>query len=198
MVEAYLGCLPRSRRFTWGSTVVDEYDLLFECPAYDRIRFKYEDALFSKVGGVPRIARSVKLPGKVIAFTDQDPRKVAAFVSECLDYRRFEAPDLHPYLTSEMLQELSLADYKVDTLLSDYDDYVDGFGFDLDAHGAYFGSLSPPPPRAVWGQRVICDMLHLLMLYASNVCKKGFSPFSATALSLCMLNASRWTPRKTG
>ena len=29
---------------------------------------------------------------------DQEPRKVAAFVSECLDYRRFEAPDLPPTL----------------------------------------------------------------------------------------------------
>ena len=37
---------------------------------------------------------------------DQEPRRVAAFVSECLDYRRFEAPDLHPYVTSETLQEL--------------------------------------------------------------------------------------------
>jgi len=70
----------------------------------------------------------MKLPGNVSAFMDQDPRKVAAFVSECLDYRRFEAPDLHPYVTSEMLQELGLADYKVYTFLSDYDDYVDEFG----------------------------------------------------------------------
>ena len=44
----------------------------------------------------------MKLPGKVSAFMDQDPRKVAArFVSECLDYRRFEALELHPYVTSE-------------------------------------------------------------------------------------------------
>jgi len=43
---------------------------------------------------------------------------------------------LHPYVTSETLQELGLVEYKVDTFSSDYDDYVDEFGFGLDAHGA--------------------------------------------------------------
>ena len=61
--------------------------MLFECPAYHRIRLKYETALFSKFGGVSRVARSMKFSGKVTAFMDQEPRtKVAAFVSECLDY----------------------------------------------------------------------------------------------------------------
>ena len=47
------------------------------------------------------------IAAKVSAFMDQEPRKVAVFVSECLDYRRFEAPDLHPYVTRETrLQEL--------------------------------------------------------------------------------------------
>ena len=64
---------------------------------------------------------ALSLFGKVGAFMDQEPRKVAAFVSECLDYRRFEAPDLHPYVTSETLQELGLVEYKVDTFSSDYD-----------------------------------------------------------------------------
>ena len=76
--------LPRSLRVcqkcTWGSTVEDEYHVLFECPAYHRIRLKYETALFSKFGGVSRVARSMKFPGKVTAFMDQEPRKVAAFV----------------------------------------------------------------------------------------------------------------------
>ena len=76
---------------------------------------------------------------------DQEPRKVAAFVSECLDYRRFEAPDLHPYVTSETLQELGLVEYKVDTFSSDYDDFVDEFGIELDAHGAWFGSVTGAP-----------------------------------------------------
>ena len=69
-----------------------------------------------------------KLPGKVSAFMDQDPRKVAAFVSECLqlEYSRFDAPDLHPYVTSGTLQELGLGDeFKVDTCSSNYDDYFD-------------------------------------------------------------------------
>ena len=63
--------------------------LLYECPAYHRIRLKYENALFSKLGGVSRGARSIKFPGKVSAFMDQEPKEVAAFVSECLDYRAF-------------------------------------------------------------------------------------------------------------
>ena len=48
---------------------------------------------------------------------------------------RFEAPDLHQYVTSETLQELGLGEYtKVDTFPSDYDDYDDEFGFELNAH----------------------------------------------------------------
>ena len=70
-----------------------------------------------------RVARSMKLPGKVSAFMDQEPKRVAAFVSECLDSRRFEAPDLHLSVTSETLQELGLVEYKVDTVSSDYDDF---------------------------------------------------------------------------
>jgi hypothetical protein len=34
-------------------------------------------------------------------------------VSECLDYRRFEAPDLDPYVTRETLQEMGLDDYRL-------------------------------------------------------------------------------------
>ena len=39
-------------------------------------------------------------------------------------------------MTSELLQELGLAEYKVEGFLSDYDDYFDEFGFELDAYGA--------------------------------------------------------------
>ena len=43
--------LPRSLRVcqkcTWGSTVEDEYHVLFECPASHRIRLKYENGLVS-------------------------------------------------------------------------------------------------------------------------------------------------------
>ena len=59
---------------------------------------------------------------------NQNPRKVAAFVSECLDYRRLEASDLLPYATRETLEELGLVGYHIDTFSSDYDDYVDESG----------------------------------------------------------------------
>jgi hypothetical protein len=65
------------------------------------IRLKYEHTLFAAFGGVSRVAKSVTLPAKMSAFLNQDPRQVAAFVSECLDYRRFGAPDLDPYVTRE-------------------------------------------------------------------------------------------------
>jgi hypothetical protein len=45
------------------------------------------------------MSRVMKTPGKVNAFMEQEPRKVAAFVGECLEYRQFEAPDLLPYFT---------------------------------------------------------------------------------------------------
>jgi hypothetical protein len=58
-------------------------------------------------------------------------------VLECLDYRRFEAPDLDTYVTGETLQDMSLDDYRVDTFSSDHDDTcVDESGYDFDAHGA--------------------------------------------------------------
>ena len=45
----------------------------------------------------------------------QNPRKAAAFVLKCLDYRRFEASDLLPYATRETLEELGLVGYQIDT-----------------------------------------------------------------------------------
>ena len=104
--------LPRSERVcqkcTLGSVMEDEYHVLFECPTYHHIRLKHEEALFSNFGGVSRAARSMRPSGKVSAFMNQNPRKVAAFVSECLDYRHFEASDLLPYATRETLEELGL------------------------------------------------------------------------------------------
>ena len=132
--------LPRSERVcqkcTLGSVMEDEYHVLFECPTYHHIRLKYEEALFSNFGGVSRAARSMRPSGKVSAFMNQNPRKVAAFVSECLDYRRFEASDLLPYATRETLEELGLVGYQIDTFSSDYDDYIDESGMVYDAHGA--------------------------------------------------------------
>ena len=88
---------------------------------------------------------------------DQEPRKVAAFVSECLDYTRFEAPDLHPYVTSETLQELGLVEYKVDTFSSDYDDFVDELLLRLRLMPME-PSLAPLRAPPVWGQLVICNL----------------------------------------
>ena len=56
--------------------------MLFECPAYHRTRLKYENASISKFGGVSRVAGSMKFPGKVSAFMDQEPRKIG-----CLCFR---------------------------------------------------------------------------------------------------------------
>jgi hypothetical protein len=53
-------------------------------------------------------------------------------VSEYLYYRRFEAPDLDPYVTRETLQEMGLDDYRVDTFSFGYDDtFVDESRYDL-------------------------------------------------------------------
>jgi hypothetical protein len=64
---------------------------------YHHIRLKYEDALFTDFGGVARVSRVMKTPGKLSAFMEQEPQNVAAFVWECLEYRQLEAPDLLPY-----------------------------------------------------------------------------------------------------
>jgi hypothetical protein len=60
--------------------VEDELHVLFECPTIARL--KYEHSLFAGFGGVSEVAKSVRLPGKMSAFLNQDPRQVAAFVSE--------------------------------------------------------------------------------------------------------------------
>ena len=72
--------------------------MLFECPAYHRIRLKYETALFSKFGGVSRVARSMKFPGKVSAFMTQEPRRVAAFVKRdhCTALWAVQHPSMTP------------------------------------------------------------------------------------------------------
>jgi hypothetical protein len=42
---------------------------------------KYEHTLFAGFGAVSQVAKSVRLAGKLRAFINQDPKKVAAFVS---------------------------------------------------------------------------------------------------------------------
>jgi hypothetical protein len=68
--------------------------------------------MFTDFGGVSRVSRVMKTPGKVNAFMEQEPRKVAAFVWECMKYRQFEAPDLLPYFTREEAEQLGLDGYK--------------------------------------------------------------------------------------
>lgn len=132
--------IPRSERVcekcTLGNMVEDEFHLLFECPAYHHIRIKYESVLFAGFGGVSRVSRTMRTPGKIKAFMEQDPKHVAAFVWECLEYRRFEVPDLLPYVTRQEADQLGLVDYIPDTFSSDYDELVDEFGTEFDAHGA--------------------------------------------------------------
>ena len=132
----------------------DEYHVLFECPTYHHIRLKYEEALFSNLGGVSRAARSMRPSRKVSAFMNQNPRRVAAFVSECLDYVRFAGSDLLFYATRETPEELGLVGCQIDMFSSGYDyDHIDESGMVYDAHGAYFGSITGAP---LWGHFVIC------------------------------------------
>jgi hypothetical protein len=45
---------------------------------YHHIRLKYEIALFAEFGGVSRVCRLMKTPGKVSAVLEQEPRHVAS------------------------------------------------------------------------------------------------------------------------
>jgi hypothetical protein len=95
--------VPRHRRLCTkcSQTVVeDEVHFLFECPAYDTIRVKYQDTLFSRFGGCRRAAGAMKHnTAKVREFMEQEPYfQVAKFVFECMEYRRSEeTPDYNPY-----------------------------------------------------------------------------------------------------
>jgi hypothetical protein len=53
-----------------------------------------------------------------------------------MEYKQFEAPDLLPYFTREEAEQLGLDGYKNDTFSSDYDEFVDEFGTEFDAHAA--------------------------------------------------------------
>jgi hypothetical protein len=81
--------------------VEDEFHVLFECPVCYHIRLKYENALLTDFGGVYQVSRLMNTPGKVSAFMEQMPQKVAAFVWEWMEYRQFDAPDLLPYFTRD-------------------------------------------------------------------------------------------------
>ena len=92
--------------------------------------------MFADFGGATGVARVMTGPGKVQKFMEQEPRKVAAYVWECLEYRRTEAPDLIPYVSRQELEQLGLADsYPIDTFSSDYDEYFDELGIMCYASG---------------------------------------------------------------
>ena len=101
--------LPRHHRICTKCTrtvVEDEVHLLFECPAYDHIRARYTEVLFSKFGGVHQASRLMKEdPSQVRAFMDQEPVfQVAKFVYECMEHRRSEeCVDWVPYFDLDVL-----------------------------------------------------------------------------------------------
>ena len=103
--------------------VEDELHVLFECPAYSSVRTQFSD-LFAPLGGIEQAARSVKAPGQFSAFMDQNPQSVAAFVWECMQHRRHEAPDLLPYAPREELLEFGFQNYIVDDFVSDDSEYL--------------------------------------------------------------------------
>jgi hypothetical protein len=72
-----------------------------------------------------------------------------------MEYRQFEAPDLLLYFTREEAEQLGLDGYKIDTFSSDYDEFVDEFGTEFEAHGASVGSVHGRPS---WGHFVICNL----------------------------------------
>lgn len=101
--------VPRHQRLCTkcSHTVVeDEVHLLFECPAYDNIRAKYESARFANFGGYQQAARIMKHNAqKVREFMDQEPSfQLARFVFECMEYRRSdECDDWNPYFDHQLV-----------------------------------------------------------------------------------------------
>ena len=82
--------LPRQLRVCskCSCTVVeDEVHFLFECPAYDRIREKYNTVLFAQFGGCQEASSTMKHNSdNVRLFMDQEPSfQVAKFVYECME-----------------------------------------------------------------------------------------------------------------
>lgn len=71
------------------SALEDEVHFLFECPAYDSIRARFDSALFSAFGGSQAAKQSMRSrPIDVRRFMDQDPAAVAAFVHQCWEVQR--------------------------------------------------------------------------------------------------------------
>ena len=61
---------------------------------------KYATQLFYGLGGIKRCSRDGgKTPKLVWQFMQQDTKLVAAYVSECMYYRRYFAPDVEFFST---------------------------------------------------------------------------------------------------
>ena len=89
--------------------VEDEVHFLFECPAYAHIRVKYALHLFYALGGVRQCAREgARNPSVVWRFMQQDQKLVASFVSECMEYRRFHAPDVELFAEDQSIDWLTV------------------------------------------------------------------------------------------
>jgi hypothetical protein len=116
--------IPRQRRTCskCSQTVVeDELHLLFECPAYERIREKFENVLFSKFGGCRQATSTMRNDvAKARQFMDQEPSYQAAkFVFDCLEFRRSEeCNDWNPYFDMSLFGEAEWQGHVFDTLSS--------------------------------------------------------------------------------
>ena len=116
--------LPRQRRTCTKCTqtvVEDELHLLFECPAYVRIREKFENVLFSKFGGCRQATRTMRNDvAQVRQFMDQEPTyQVAKFVFECFEFRMSEeCYDWNPAYDMSLFGEANWQGQVFDTLSS--------------------------------------------------------------------------------
>jgi hypothetical protein len=125
---------------------------LFECPAYESIRLKYDSVLFNKFGGCRQAGRVFKNdPAKDRKFMDQEPCfQVAKFVYEGMEYRRSEeCEDCEPYFDLSLFGE-DWQDQVYDTFSSDLRGVSEESftstenGTSLSAHGAQVAPSGRP------------------------------------------------------
>ena len=72
-------------RCTWN-VVEDEYHFIFQCPAYQHIRGRYE-SLFLCIGGHNVCESNTPDDLDMITFMDQNPSKLVMFLDECFTAR---------------------------------------------------------------------------------------------------------------
>ena len=100
------------------------FGVLLECGAFAHARWRALLSWQPPLGGIDKAAPSVKAPGQFSACMDQHPQQVAAFVWECMQHRRHEAPDLLPYAPRDELLAFGFQDYVVDDFASDDFEYM--------------------------------------------------------------------------